>query len=190
MAIKDDIIRVRVSKEQKEFFKRIAKRKKVSMSEFMVVATEERALKEQEKLENKESLEQRVAEFEKKLQDALLISMKHYDNKYKSIKYSYKNNIYNIEFRSIIKIEKESDSKRCIIYTEDGNYPIQGTVDEILSLLDNRFFKCNRAVIINVEQVKRYNNSKNIAILKNGEEFKDISRNKKKEMAKRVRGIS
>ena len=57
-------------------------------------------------------------------------------------------------------------------------------------LLDNRFFKCNRAVIINVEQVKRYNNSKNIAILKNGEEFKDISRNKKKEMAKRVRGIS
>ena len=67
--------------------------------------------------------------FEKKLQDALLISMKHYDNKYKSIKYSYKNNIYNIEFRSIIKIEKESDSKRCIIYTEDGNYPIQGTVD-------------------------------------------------------------
>ncbi len=55
MAIKDDIIRVRVSKEQKELFKSIAKGKKVSMSEFMVVATEERALKEQEKLENKES---------------------------------------------------------------------------------------------------------------------------------------
>lgn len=72
MAIKDDIIRVRVSKEQKEFFKRIAKGKKVSMSEFMVVATEERALKEQEKLENKESLEQRVAEVEKKLQEIKL----------------------------------------------------------------------------------------------------------------------
>ena len=50
MAIKDDVIRVRVSKEQKELFKSIAKRKKVSMSEFIVVATEERALKEQEKL--------------------------------------------------------------------------------------------------------------------------------------------
>ena len=69
MAIKDDIIRVRVSKEQREFFKRIAKGKKVSMSEFMVVATEERALREQEKLENKDSLEQRVAEVEKKLQE-------------------------------------------------------------------------------------------------------------------------
>lgn len=72
MAIKDDIIRVRVSKEQKELFKSIAKGKKVSMSEFMVVATEERALKEQEKLDNKESLEQRVAEVEKKLQEIKL----------------------------------------------------------------------------------------------------------------------
>lgn len=69
MAIKDDIIRVRVSKEQKEFFKRIAKEKKVSMSEFMVVATEQRALKEKEKLENKESLEIRVDELENKLQE-------------------------------------------------------------------------------------------------------------------------
>ncbi|MGL5354670.1 MAG: DUF1778 domain-containing protein [Clostridium sp.] len=69
MGIKDEVIRVRVSKEQKELFKNIAKGKKVSMSEFMVVATEERALKEQEKLENKESLEQRVEDLESKLQD-------------------------------------------------------------------------------------------------------------------------
>lgn len=42
------------------------------MSEFMVVATGGKSLKEQEKLENKESLEQRVAEFEKKLQEIKL----------------------------------------------------------------------------------------------------------------------
>lgn len=69
MDIKDDVIRVRVSKEQKELFKSIAKRKKVSMSEFIVVATEERALKEQEKLKNKESLEKRVEYLESKLQE-------------------------------------------------------------------------------------------------------------------------
>ena len=69
MAIKDDVIRVRVSKEQKELFKSIAKKKKVSMSEFIVVATEERALKEQEKLKNKESLEKRVEYLESKLQE-------------------------------------------------------------------------------------------------------------------------
>lgn len=68
MAIKDDVIRVRVSKEQKELFKSIAKEKNISMSEFMVVATEQKALREKEKIEGTKSLELRVSELEKKLQ--------------------------------------------------------------------------------------------------------------------------
>lgn len=67
MPVKDDIIRVRVSKEQKELFKSIAKSKNISMSEFMVVATEKRALQEKEKLDNKESLEKRTIEMEEML---------------------------------------------------------------------------------------------------------------------------
>lgn len=69
MAIKNDYIKVRVSTEQKELFKNIAKKKKVSMSEFMVVATEQRALKEKEKFEGTENLEQRVERLESKLQE-------------------------------------------------------------------------------------------------------------------------
>ena len=116
---------------------------------------------------------------EQKLQDALLICLKHYDNKYKSLRYTYKNIAYNVEFRSIIKIEKEMDSKRCIIHAEEGDYPIKGTLNEVLQKLDKRFFKCNRSIAINVEQVQYYNLGKNVAVLKNGEEFKDVSRNKK-----------
>ena len=56
MAIKDDYIKIRVSKEQKALFKDIAKKKKVSMSEFMIVATEEKALREKEKFEGTQSL--------------------------------------------------------------------------------------------------------------------------------------
>ena len=67
MAIKDDYIKIRVSKEQKALFKDIAKKKKVSMSEFMIVATEEKALREKEKFEG--SLELRVIKIEKKLQE-------------------------------------------------------------------------------------------------------------------------
>lgn len=72
MAIKDDVIRVRVSKEQKELFKSIAKEKNISMSEFMVVATEQKALREKEKIEGTKSLELRVSELEKKLQEVKL----------------------------------------------------------------------------------------------------------------------
>ena len=72
MAIKDDYIKVRVSKEQKKLFKRVAELKGITLTELLVGSTEEIALKEQKKLENKESLEQRVAEFEKKLQEIKL----------------------------------------------------------------------------------------------------------------------
>lgn len=126
---------------------------------------------------------------EKKLQDALLICLKHYDNKYKSLKYTYKNVAYNLEYRNIITIEKEIDSKRCIIHTKDGDYLIQGTLNEVLEKLDKRFFKCNRGIAINIEQVQCYNLSKNVAVLKNGEEFNEISRSKKREMFNRVRGV-
>lgn len=72
MAIKDDYIKVRVTTEQKKLFKDIAKKKKVSMSEFMIVATEKKALREKEKLEGTKSLELRVDELEKKLQELKL----------------------------------------------------------------------------------------------------------------------
>lgn len=126
---------------------------------------------------------------EQKLKEALLICMKNYDNKYKSIKYTYKSIAYNIEFRNIIKVEKEIDSKRCNIVAVDGIYPIQGSLNDILTKLDKRFFKCSRGVALNIEQVQSYNFTKNVAILKSGEEFRDISRSKRREMFNRVRGV-
>ena len=72
MAIKNDYIKVRVSTEQKILFKDIAKKKKVSMSEFILVATEEKALREKEKIEGTENLDLKVTELEKKLQEIKL----------------------------------------------------------------------------------------------------------------------
>ena len=72
MAIKNDYIKVRVSTEQKILFKDIAKKKKVSMSEFILVATEEKALREKEKFEGTKNLDLRVTELEKKLQEIKL----------------------------------------------------------------------------------------------------------------------
>ena len=69
MAIKNDYIKVRLSTEQKILFKDIAKKKKVSMSEFILVATEEKALREKEKIEGTENLDLRVTELEKKLKE-------------------------------------------------------------------------------------------------------------------------
>lgn len=72
MAIKDDYIKIRVSKEQKQLFKRVAELKGITMTELLVGGTEERALREEKKIEGTESLEQRVAEVEKKIQEIKL----------------------------------------------------------------------------------------------------------------------
>ena len=94
MAIKDDYIKVWVSKEQKKLFKRVAELKGITLTELLVGSTEEIALKEQKKLENKESLEQRVVEVEKKLQE-IKLKMESQSSKKKSFlkifsKYVYK----------------------------------------------------------------------------------------------------
>ena len=72
MAIKDDYIKVRVIKEQKKLFKRVAELKGITLTELLVGGTEERALREINKIEGAESLEERVAEVEKKLQEIKL----------------------------------------------------------------------------------------------------------------------
>ena len=72
MAIKDDYIKVRVSKEQKKLFKRVAELKGITLTELLVGGTEEIAFREIHKIEVSESLEQRVAEVERKLQEIKL----------------------------------------------------------------------------------------------------------------------
>lgn len=68
IAIKDDYIKVRVSKEQKNLFKKVAELKGITMTELLVGGTEERALRELDKIEGTKNLELRVSELEKKLQ--------------------------------------------------------------------------------------------------------------------------
>lgn len=127
--------------------------------------------------------------FENRLTQAIQIALKNFDKRPNSLKYTYKKTVYNIEFYKIIYIEKEQDNKRCIIKTPEKDYYIQGNLNQIERLLDNRFIKCNRSYIINLEQVESYNIKENIIYFKNGTSLYAVSRNKKKEILNYVRGI-
>lgn len=67
MAIKDAEIKVRLTKDQKELFKKIAKTQGISMSEFIVVATEQRAKRKEENIKSQKMIEDRSMRTEKKL---------------------------------------------------------------------------------------------------------------------------
>lgn len=128
---------------------------------------------------------------EQYLKSALSICMKNYDNRPKILKYTYKNTIYNLDFKNIVYIEKEMDSKRCTIHTalgEDIIYP--GTINKLITELDNRFTKASRSVIINLEQIKNYNTKENKIVFKNGKSTDAISRDMKKGLIRYVRGLN
>jgi len=67
MAIKDAEIKVRLTKEQKELLKKIAKAQGMSMSEFIVVTTEQRAKGKEENIKFQKMIEDRAMGTEKKL---------------------------------------------------------------------------------------------------------------------------
>lgn len=104
--------------------------------------------------------------------------------------YEFNHSLKRIELKNITHIEKEKDSKKCIIHTIYGNHPISGTICEVLDKLDGRFIKISRSTIINIKQVSEYDKVKNKILFLNGMTTTDISRLFKKDLIKHVNGLS
>jgi len=128
-------------------------------------------------------------DFTQQLKRNIQICLKNYDQRPNTLKYCYKNTYYNIEYWKILYIEKETEMKRCKIQTVDKSYYIQGCLHQKEKLLDNRFLKCNRSYIVNLEQIESYNPKTNLITLKNGKILDIVSRDKKKEIINYLRGI-
>lgn len=121
-----------------------------------------------------------------KVNEVLEITMKHYDNKEKSISYEYNYTMYKIEFRNIIYIEKEQDSKRSIIHTTYGNFKIPMSLNEVMKHLDERFIRLHRSMIANMDKIARYDIKSNKITFENGQTTNLISRSKRKELLENV----
>ena len=118
------------------------------------------------------------------------ICLKNYTGHHKKLSYTYKNTIYNIEYRQIITIEKEIETKRCLINTDHGTYYTPDTLNNLLEKLDSRFLKCYRSLIINLEQIESYNLKTNTITFKNKETTFLVSRDKKKDIINYLREIN
>lgn len=124
---------------------------------------------------------------EKVIRQDLSRVMNNYDKREKNLSYEYNYTCHKIEFRHIIRIEKEQDSKRCIIYTTYGERIIPGSLNNVLKSLDKRFMKVHRSLIINIDQVDNFNIVKNKLTFKDGNFTHLVARDKKKELMIRVR---
>ena len=112
-----------------------------------------------------------------------------YVNSSECLIYEFNHSLKRIEYKNIVSIEKEKDSKKCIIHTLYGSHSIATTICDILTKLDDRFIKISRSTIININQVSEYNKITNEITFLNGNKTTDISRQYKKDVVKHVCGF-
>lgn len=121
-----------------------------------------------------------------KIKEILKIVYKNYNSREKCLSYEYNYILYKIELKNIIFIEKEQDSKRCIIYTTYGTFKAPFTLTAITKQLDKRFLKVHKSLIINVDKIKTYNIKENEILFVNGMSTNLISRSGRKELVNNV----
>lgn len=121
------------------------------------------------------------------LHKSLDICMKYYDTRPKALKFVYKNTVYNIDYREIVFIDKEQDSKRCILHLINKDVmPYPGTISHLMEILDERFVKVSRSSIINSDHINKFDIKENSIKFKNGEVLETISRDMKKGVIENV----
>lgn len=125
---------------------------------------------------------------EKKVKEVLELAIKHYNHRHKMLTFEYEHVVRKIEYRHIIYIEKEPDSKLCKIKTTYGEQYINKSVNQIAKILEKekRFMKVSRSMIVNLDQIAEYDTIETKILFKNGESSYLISRDYKKELRRRV----
>ena len=117
-----------------------------------------------------------------KIKEILKIIYKNYNSREKCLSYEYNCTFYKIELKNIIFIEKEQDSKRCIIYTTYGTFKAPFTLVSIAKQLDKRFLKVHKSLILNTDKISTYNTKENEVVFSNGMSTNLISRSGRKEL--------
>lgn len=90
--------------------------------------------------------------------------------------------IYNLAYEDILYIEKERNSKKSIIHTKTDIVYTTKTLTDLEDLLDERFFRTHQSTIINLDNVKMIDPSKNYLLFNNDEKCFYLSRDKKKKL--------
>ena len=121
-----------------------------------------------------------------KIKEILKIIYKNYNSREKCLSYEYNYTLYKIELKNIIFIEKEQDSKRCIIYTTYGTFKAPFTLVSIAKQLDKRFLKVHKSLILNTDKISTYNTKENEVVFSNGMSTNLISRTGRKELTNYV----
>ncbi len=118
---------------------------------------------------------------EKNLFEAFDICIKQLKLK-RSLKYTYKNVYYNIDYDNIYYIYRENCDRKTYIITEDKKYETNIGIKEIKEKLDKNFVLTHRSCIVNMKKVKIISWKDRKIVFDNDKETGFLSKKNKKEL--------
>ena len=89
---------------------------------------------------------------------------------------SYKSSNYKILYRSIKYIERDTISRKLIIYTKCNKYKCNISIKDIMSRLDKRFIRVSRSIIVNKDLIWEINWNKGYIILSDNTRIEGVSK--------------
>lgn len=119
-----------------------------------------------------------------KIEEGLVFDLKYIIsvvfNRKKVLTFCQEGQIYKIPFADILFIEKETNSKKCIIHCKESIYKTSRSLTEISSMLDDNFIKTHQSAIVNKSNIKNIVYCENKIIFSNNSSCDLISRSNKK----------
>lgn len=95
----------------------------------------------------------------------------------KNIKFRIDKQDYTLKYSNILMIETDSLERKCIITTLNETYEVKKPLVYFEKQVNSKFFKINRACLINTLNVEKYDYAKNIIKFINGKIIKGMITN-------------
>ena len=94
--------------------------------------------------------------------------------------YNYHGSKFQIYFKSIKYITRDTKERKLIIYTDNKTYMCNKSIKDIIKLLDKRFIRISKSTIINNDYINEINWNKGYVYLFDGTIIKSASKKYKK----------
>ncbi|WP_165755629.1 LytR/AlgR family response regulator transcription factor [Ruminiclostridium hungatei] len=78
--------------------------------------------------------------------------------------------VINIPFDNIMFIEASPNAHKVIVHEENRHTEVYGALNELESKLDENFYRCHRAYLVNRPKIREINKKDRIIYMQNGEE--------------------
>lgn len=123
--------------------------------------------------------------YEERLREAINMVIKKFETK-KILSFKSNKEIRHVKLDDIYYIYHDNSIEKTIIVTNNDEFPIRDSLNNVASKLDSRFYQTHRACYVNLDKIRSVDFKNNLIYLNNDVIIDYLSRNYKKGLREKV----